>query len=398
MVAPNREIANINSFTIPSTMSNPADSKGVSEDIQMGAPRGRSAIASANSSRESSVLSKASSIEYSARMEAQSVDPNWANQTEDKLFQLSYATPKGGESNIQVPANNIDSMPLPHVSNANSTCPQAPAISGVSSLPYAELRPGNPESWDGHTNPISMFGQNNTQEIDVNNSLMRISDFIGNRELKNNREKDIPFLSGFGQIAFGFVSSVFKGGWDQLKTDRDNKMFRELIKDEFTTKVPTLSKGKKANKFPPTKLVKFTKLPPPQLSPRPSKEVLEKSKFHGRNAPGKEKKTTEIAKLSYVQVSSKSVNNILKIKENFPELSNKKIKELNRLIFNKSEKPKPKINMMTKGPSRKQVITPMGSDNTKSFMTTSSNHVTNLNHALKGIKSDLIIDFICINY
>ncbi|KAL9712158.1 hypothetical protein Ac2012v2_005235 [Leucoagaricus gongylophorus] len=114
MVAPNREIANINSFTIPSAMSNPADSKGVSEDIQMGAPRGRSAIASANSSRESSVLSKASSIEYSARMEAQSVDPNWANQTEDELFQLSYAT-----SNIQVPANN---MPLPHVSNANSTC------------------------------------------------------------------------------------------------------------------------------------------------------------------------------------------------------------------------------------------------------------------------------------
>ena len=207
-------------------MSNPADSKGVSEDIQMGAPRGRSAIASANSSRESSVLSKASSIEYSARMEAQSVDPNWANQTEDELFQLSYATPKGGESNIQVPANNIDSMPLPHVSNANSTCPQAPAISGVSSLPYAELRPGNPESWDGHTNPISMFGQNNTQEIDVNNimiSFRHISDFISNRKLKNNEEENIPFLSGFGQIAFDFVFSLFKRGWDLLKMDINNK-------------------------------------------------------------------------------------------------------------------------------------------------------------------------------
>ena len=81
-----------------------------------------------------------------------------------------------------------------------------------------------------------------------------------------------------------------------------------------------LSKEKKTNKFPPTKPVKFTKLPLPQLPPRLSKEVLEKLKFHRKNAFGKEKKTTEIAKLSYVQVLLKSVNNILKIKEKFPEL------------------------------------------------------------------------------
>ena len=43
---------------------------------------------------------------------------------------------------------------------------------------------------------------------------MYIPDFIGNRELKNNRKMDIPFLSGFGQIAFDFVSSIFKRGWN----------------------------------------------------------------------------------------------------------------------------------------------------------------------------------------
>ena len=80
------------------------------------------------------------------------------------------------------------------------------------------------------------------------------------------------------------------------------------------------------------------------------------------------------------------------------KLSNKKIEELNRLIFNKSEKPKPKINMTTKGPSCKQVIVPMDSDNIKSFMTASSDHIINLNCTLKGIKLDLIINFICINY
>jgi len=51
-------------------MSNLINSNGISEDIQISAPRGRSAITSANSSRVSSMLSKAFSIEYAAHMEA----------------------------------------------------------------------------------------------------------------------------------------------------------------------------------------------------------------------------------------------------------------------------------------------------------------------------------------
>jgi len=227
---------------------------------------------------------------------------------------------------------------------------------------------------------------------------MYISDFINNRELKNNREADIPFLSNFGQITFDFISSISKEGWDQLKIDRDNKIFHELIKNEFTTKVPISSKGKKANKFLPVKLVEFLKLSLLQLFTRPLKKVLEKSKFYRKNAPSKYKKTMEITKLSYVQVSSKSINNILKIKKNFPELSNKKIKELNKLIFSKSKKPKPKINMTTKGSSYKQVIVSMSNNNAKRFITALSEHVANLNQILEGIKSDLIINFIYIDY
>jgi len=75
--------------------------------------------------------------------------------------------------------------------------------------------------------------------------LRHISDFISNRKLKNNREEDITFLSSFGQIAFDFISSLFKGGWDSLKMDINNKTLWELIKDEFFTKVLTINKGKK---------------------------------------------------------------------------------------------------------------------------------------------------------
>ncbi len=48
MIAPNREIANINSFTNTSSIFNLTDFNNISEDIQMGAPRGRSIIVSTN--------------------------------------------------------------------------------------------------------------------------------------------------------------------------------------------------------------------------------------------------------------------------------------------------------------------------------------------------------------
>ena len=133
-----------------------------------------------------------------------------------------------------------------------------------------------------------MFSQTTTQEINVNNiktSLSHISDFISNRELKNNREKDILFLEGFGQIAFDFVSAIFKGGLDQLKTEKNNKTFQKLIKDKFMSKVSILNKEKKTNISMPSKPVSFLKLSPSQLPPRLSKEVLAKSKFHEKNAP-----------------------------------------------------------------------------------------------------------------
>ena len=264
-----------------------------------------------------------------------------------------------------------------------------------------ELQPGNPDLWDGHTNPISMFGHNNTQEIDINNiriSLMHISNFIRNSELKNNKEEDIPFLNSFGQTVFKFISSLFKGRWNVLKIDINNKSLYKLIKEEFSSKVPMLSKDRKSNKFPPLKLVEFTKLPFPQLPLRPSKEVLEKSKFYRKNIPGKQNKPANTTKLLYIQVLSKNINNILKIKEIFPKLSNKKIKELNKLIFNNGNKLKPKINMMIKGPSCKQVIISIGSDNSRKFMSLSDDHIANLNHACKGIKSDTIINFIHVDY
>ena len=50
--------------------------------------------------------------------------------------------------------------------------------------------------------------------------------------------------------------------------------------------------------------------------------------------------------------------------------------------------------MMTKGPSRKQVIIPMMKLNTELIINLANLHISNINKCLKNIKSNIIADFI----
>ena len=89
-----------------------------------------------------------------------------------------------------------------------------------------------------------------------------------------------------------------------------------------------------------------------------------------------------------------NVQNILKLKKNFYNLSDKKIEDIHKTM-NNSGNPKPCISMMTKDPSYKQIIVSIGSNNIKKFMASFSDHVINLNHTLKDIKLN---DFIQTDY
>jgi len=114
-------------------------------------------------------------------------------------------------------------------------------------------------------------------------------------------------------------------------------------------------------------------------------------KFFKKNPP-------LVPKKSYTQVLSRQnmlniAKKTLKIKDVFLNLQNKKIKQVQRLISG-NHRPKPCINMTTKGPSRKQVIIPMNTNNTRKYMKDASTHVININRALKSIKSNIIADFI----
>jgi len=72
---------------------------------------------------------------------------------------------------------------------------------------------------------------------------------------------------------------------------------------------------------------------PPSIPAYPSKKVLEKLKFFGKE---KEKKSMSMNKApqkqSYAQVIGPSVSDILKLKENYSNLPAKKIENIQRII------------------------------------------------------------------
>ena len=135
---------------------------------------------------------------------------------------------------------------------------------------------------------------------------------------------------------------------------------------------------------------------PPSIPLRPSKKVLVKSKFYKEKDKASGivlKKTSK--KQSYIQIFKSNIEKVIKIKNNFPSLSSKKIKEIHKVI-NEPKKNKSRINMITKNPSRRQIIIPISIINSQKFMSHFNKHIFNINSILKNIKSDVIANFIYV--
>jgi len=136
------------------------------------------------------------------------------------------------------------------------------------------------------------------------------------------------------------------------------------------------------------RVVEIVKLSPP-IPVCPPKEILEKSKFFRK---GKKLVTTTNSnpRKSYTQINRSNVSNTLKLKENYSTLSLGKIKVIYKIITN-IDKVKPCIRITTKDSFRKQIIIPMSKTNTDNIIVFLANHVTNINRALKNIKSKVIV-------
>ena len=221
-------------------------------------------------------------------------------------------------------------------------------------------------------------------------SLLCIANFIRSRKVVNSRVNDISKFLGFGKAAWNFISSIYKSGWDLLPADKYINSFKSKVVNKFTPKAPKINSALTLGKSK-GKTAEIIRLPPPILA-HLSKKVLEKSKFFGKrkNTITKTKINT---RQSYAQVANLKITNILKLKENYLNLSVKKIKNIYRII-NDIDKTELHIKITTKGLSQKQVIVPMDRTNVDKIMISSSIHVTNINKALKNIKSNVIVNYV----
>ena len=177
--------------------------------------------------------------------------------------------------------------------------------------------------------------------------LLHIADHIRSRNVLKGKINDIPKLKDFSEATWNFISSIYESGWDSVYINKNNNSFRNRISNKFTSKIPKNNFSSSFNK-PKDKAVEIVRLFL-SITAQPSKKVLEKSKFFGKGKkPMATVKTN--TRQSYTQVANPKVTNILKLKEDFPNLPAKKIKNIHKII-NNTGKSKPHIKMTTKGPS-----------------------------------------------
>ena len=131
----------------------------------------------------------------------------------------------------------------------------------------------------------------------------------------------------------------------------------------------------------------------PSISVKLPKKVNQISKFFKNIKQAPVNKTG--SKL-YAQASKPSnhTEEVIRIKNAFPSLGASKIDQVQNIIKGRP-KSKPCIQMTTKGPSRKQIIILMNGDNIIKFMKESSHHISNINKALRNVKFDVLVNFIC---
>ena len=271
-------------------------------------------------------------------------------------------------------------------------------------LPYDPQAPTEPELWSGSFHPISFHGSVEHLALDAKNikvTLNFLAKYIQGKQVDGNKVNSIDDFDGMGDSIWNFISSVYASKWDALYTDQKTNTLRSKISSKFTPRTP-VPNGNSKKESSKSVLATINKAPPPPPLPaKTKKEVNIISKYFKSKQPESSKKnngtssSNSQSNKSYAQASktTPSTSDILRIKESFPSLNAKKIDQINSIV-NGSNKPKPHLQLTTKGPSRKQIIIPMGSSNISSFMKNSSLHVANINRELHNAKTDVLVDYI----
>ena len=187
--------------------------------------------------------------------------------------------------------------------------------------------------------------------------------------------------------AWDLISAIYNSKWNKLMADDNLRTFCQCVASQFYRLNPIDLKASNIPHLANTSKIPYpaniSKIPLP-IPPIPSTIVLAKFKLARSKLDSK----------SFAQATKDNVADILKVKEAFPKLVPSKIIKIHNIAQGTNHKVYPKLNMTTKGPSRKQVIIPMSQDNLNIITLCANKHIFNINRLLKSTKSNVTADFI----
>ena len=324
------------------------------------------------------------------------------DEVTNERLELSYETEQEKTSRIGKVTNQQDTT-RPLDTNNEATPSHVQHEDDVINIqhPYDPQAPTDPELWSGSFHPISLHGSIEHFASDSKNIKVTLNfwaKYIQGKQVNSGKVNDLSDFDGMGDAIWNFISSVYAAKWDALHTDQKTNTLRSKISVKSTPRTPPYN-GNTKKDIPKSTPVTINKTPPlPPLLAKTKKEINVISKyFHPTKPPvenNRQPSKGQIGK-SYMQASksSASTSDVLKIKEAFPALNAQKIDQVNNIV-NGQSKQKPRINMTTKGSSRKHIIIPMSSDNVSSFLKNSSLNVANINRQLHNAKSDVLVNYI----
>ena len=205
--------------------------------------------------------------------------------------------------------------------------------------------------------------------------------------MKNKIAKDIPQISECGFAAWKFISAIYESGWDKLTANQNNNSFRQYVSLQFNK----ISNNRTTTKPIKRKQADMSRIPLP-IPPRLSKTVLAKSKYFNKNQLLNSLSSNN--NCLYTQASKSDIENIIRIKDAFLKLPSIKVNEIHKVINNSTHNCKPKINIITKSPSKKQIIISMSTNNSERIIIQANSYISNINRLLKDIKSEVFTDYI----
>ena len=148
--------------------------------------------------------------------------------------------------------------------------------------------------------------------------LYKMAVFIRQRKLEDKIAKDIPQIVEFGFAAQNILSSIYKSEQDKLTANKKSKTFRQCIAVQFNSKVSKNQLNINQSSPGTGKQASISRIPPP-IPSRLSKSVLAKSKFYKTNSSSS--MSLKPIGQFYTQAFQENIKDIVKIKENFLNLS-----------------------------------------------------------------------------